>query len=184
MMLYYDAICLKAVFGMLLDVKDLLSGKSDKLDFDVTLNESECTDFTGYTDGTGLAFPIRLSGFVKNSGGLITLFEKADLTLKTDCARCAEPTVYEFGLSLEKTVAGGEVSEDNDDYIFIKENKLDILTPFFEQFLLEKPSKVLCKEDCRGLCPRCGKNLNGGDCACPKNEGDPRLAVLKSLLKK
>ena len=53
-----------------------------------------------------------------------------------------------------------------------------------EALLLDFPRKVLCSEDCPGLCPKCGKSLKGGDCGCPKKEIDPRLAVLATLLQK
>ena len=48
--------------------------------------------------------------------------------------------------------------------------------------LPELPSKLLCKDSCKGLCPKCGKNLNNGSCACSKGEPDPRLAALSQLL--
>ena len=79
--------------------------------------------------------------------------------------------------------SSGDVSRENDDYIFIEDNKLDLLPPVEEQMMLEMPSKTLCREDCLGLCPKCGKNLNEGPCTCEKHETDPRLAVLKTLLK-
>ena len=87
-------------------------------------------------------------------------------------------------ISFEKDIASSaDVSPDNDDYIIIEDKKLDVLPSVEEQIMLEMPSKTLCKEDCRGLCYKCGKNLNEGDCSCEKHEVDPRLAILKTLLK-
>lgn len=51
----------------------------------------------------------------------------------------------------------------------------------WEEFVLALPVKPLCKPDCQGLCPTCGKNRNEGPCSCAPNEGDPRLAVLRGL---
>ena len=51
----------------------------------------------------------------------------------------------------------------------------------FEEFLLALPVKALCSEECKGLCPKCGHNLNAGPCACVNDEGDPRLAALRNL---
>lgn len=51
----------------------------------------------------------------------------------------------------------------------------------FEEFLLALPFKALCSEECKGLCPKCGHNLNTGPCACVRDEGDPRLAALRNL---
>jgi len=53
-----------------------------------------------------------------------------------------------------------------------------------EQVLLQRPTHPLCREDCRGLCPRCGQNLNEGDCGCAEREVDPRWAPLAALSEK
>ena len=53
----------------------------------------------------------------------------------------------------------------------------------YPDIVMGLPTKVLCKDDCRGLCPDCGKDLNLGDCGCQKKEVDPRLAALADLLK-
>ena len=70
----------------------------------------------------------------------------------------------------------------NSIYIIIEDKKFDMLPVVEEEIMLEMPSRTLCKEDCRGLCQKCGKNLNEGDCDCDKKEVDPRLAILKTLL--
>ena len=48
--------------------------------------------------------------------------------------------------------------------------------------ILNYPQKYLCKDDCKGLCPECGKNLNEGDCGCNKTQVDSRLEILKQLM--
>jgi uncharacterized protein len=50
-----------------------------------------------------------------------------------------------------------------------------------EQFVLSLPAKVLCDFACKGLCPRCGANLNLEECGCVEDEGDPRMAVFKNI---
>ena len=106
------------------------------------------------------------------------------VSYQTVCARCVEPVRSKLEISFEKDIASsGEVDDDNDDYIIIVDKKLDILAPVEEEIMLEMPSRTLCKEDCLGLCQKCGKNLNEGDCTCCKKEVDPRLAILKTLLK-
>ena len=110
----------------------------------------------------------------------------AEVKVKYDtmCARCAEPVSSVLEITFEKDIASsGDVSSDNDDYIIIEDKKLDLLIPVEEEIMLEMPSRTLCKEDCLGLCPKCGKNLNEGPCGCNHKEVDPRLAVLLDLLK-
>jgi len=59
--------------------------------------------------------------------------------------------------------------------------ELNVGALLWEQFLLTLPVKPLCGEECRGLCGRCGQNLNLGPCGCPEDEGDPRLAALRNI---
>ena len=69
-----------------------------------------------------------------------------------------------------------------DDYIEAPDYMLDTDALLRDDILLELPSKFLCKDSCKGLCPKCGKNLNMGRCGCPEKEPDPRLAALSKLL--
>ena len=77
-----------------------------------------------------------------------------------------------------------EVKEDELDMGFYKGDELDIEELVAEQIILSVPMKPLCSEACKGLCPRCGADLNAGSCACATNEPDPRLAVLKKFFDK
>lgn len=81
----------------------------------------------------------------------------ASLIYKTACARCAEPVEGKMNFSFEKDIANGGVDEESDDYIFVKNQKIDLSEPLEEELLLVLPAKTLCREDCRGLCPKCGK---------------------------
>ena len=94
-----------------------------------------------------------------------------------------------FTLDLEKTVATrdvlGDIDEDRlDDYAIIEDGFLDMDEPLREQIEMEFPVRFLCKEDCKGLCQRCGKDLNHGPCGCDKKEVDPRLEPLRALLER
>ena len=79
-------------------------------------------------------------------------------------------------------VSGTLQNEDNDSYVVVKNGLLDIDRELVEDLLLEFPMKLLCKNDCKGICSKCGKNLNNNSCEChTKKEIDPRLAILKTL---
>jgi len=106
-----------------------------------------------------------------------------------ECARCLAPVSGEFALDLEKTVASrdmlGDLDEDRlDDYAIIEDGFLDIDEQLREQLEMEFPARFLCKEDCKGLCPKCGRVLNEGDCGCDLKEIDPRMEPLRKLLEK
>ena len=72
--------------------------------------------------------------------------------------------------------------ESNEDFVLLKDFQLPLDELVTTDLLLSLPMKSLCREDCRGLCPQCGHNLNNGECGCRQETVDPRLAALKDLL--
>jgi uncharacterized protein len=111
--------------------------------------------------------------------------------LEVACSRCLDsfevPVDASFELryvpQTENTGEGErEVGEDDLTTSFYREGMLDLIDLMREQFVLALPMKPLCREDCRGLCPECGTNLNKGQCDCTPRWEDPRLAALKTLL--
>ncbi|GAB6162527.1 DUF177 domain-containing protein [Desulfothermus naphthae] len=104
-------------------------------------------------------------------------------TIETLCDRClekAEIKIEDLFRIIEKPK-----EDDSLDISFIVEQKgelfLDLKGLLWERFVLNIPQKILCKEDCKGLCPRCGINLNLYSCNCGKDLGDPRLAIFKKI---
>ena len=168
---------------MILDMMPLLCGEKNKIEFEFSyLPDKDGAVCQSFAD-IDFTSPVKVRGFVKSMAGYMFVHEDIDLEYKTACARCAEPVEGRIGFSFEKDIADEGVSEDNDDYIFIKDQKLDLSEPTDEQLMLELPSKTLCKDDCAGLCVKCGKNLNLGKCSCQEEKGDPRFQILKTLLK-
>ncbi|MBI5408662.1 MAG: DUF177 domain-containing protein [Nitrospirae bacterium] len=118
---------------------------------------------------------------------------KISATLK--CSRCLTEFPRPFDLAFkEEYLPSEDISRDKDheltggemDVSFYSNDELDISELLKEQVLLAAPMKPLCRDDCRGLCPACGEDLNKGACDCRKEEIDPRLASLekfKELLK-
>jgi uncharacterized protein len=116
-------------------------------------------------------------------------------SLKTDleilCARCLDPVHYpiqrEFDLLYRP--AGSDVTEDKEVELkdtdaaisYYEGGGVELTDLLREQILLEVPLKTLCKEECRGLCPHCGINLNTGNCECAQATADPRWEALKDL---
>lgn len=103
------------------------------------------------------------------------------------CGRCLTEFPFEFAERVDVRLlpASGAPREDetrlNRDELetrFYTEPMLDLVEVAAEQFALAVPMKPLCMADCRGICPRCGANLNQGPCACPRNEPDARFAPL------
>ena len=168
---------------MILDMLPILSGSLQQIDFEFSFRPSEDSLLATVYSDVDFAEPIIVTGYVKNMAGYMVLSADVKVCYSTMCARCLEPVSNVLEISFEKDIASSEdVSSENDDYIMIEDKKLDLLPTVEEEIMLEMPSRTLCKEDCRGLCQKCGKNLNEGDCDCDKKEVDPRLAILKTLL--
>ena len=126
--------------------------------------------------------PVAVKGQVRNTGGLVELIYTAEFTYSKPCDRClavAEKTVKQ---DFVHTLALSAENEDTDDIIIVAGYTLDLLGLVRDDILLEMPIKHLCSEECLGLCPVCGQNLNEGSCTCKKDAVDPRMAVLDELL--
>ena len=111
-------------------------------------------------------------------------------TLELPCSRCLEPftTPVDAPFDLryqphaENTGEGErEIAEDDLTTAFYEHDEIDLGQLMREQFYLSLPMKPLCRDECRGLCPVCGTNLNRGACACTHAWEDPRLAALREL---
>ena len=101
------------------------------------------------------------------------------------CDRCASPFDREVSFPINVVLVTELADEENEDeWVFpLEGDSADLDDIVRTVFVLNLDSKLLCKEDCKGLCHRCGKNLNDGPCNCQK-ELDPRFAALKQLLEK
>ena len=102
------------------------------------------------------------------------------------CDRCCEPYEFDFNETIEQIYQIGHSELDSDDEIeLVPEGtrEIDISKPICDVFRLNRPMKLLCKPDCRGLCVQCGINLNFESCDCSHEEIDPRLQKLKMFLK-
>jgi len=103
---------------------------------------------------------------------------------RLECRRCLSPVEVPFRHELELIFVGEEDALDDDVGCYViprRALELDLRETVREELLLAVPQFVECREGCRGLCPRCGANLNAGPCGC-RAESDPRWASLASLL--
>lgn len=127
---------------------------------------------------------VKAAGTVKNTAGVLQMSGTVETTLHGVCDRCAKPFIRKVEFPLHAVlVTELEAEDDADEWTFLLEQDCADLTDIITTtFVLGMDSKLLCREDCKGLCFRCGKDLNEGPCDC-QPEADPRLAVLKQLLK-
>ncbi len=171
---------------MLFDTDEIFE---EGLDFDVRakkesfgIDQPECS----------LAEDVDVSGSLKKTGKDIFLTGRIKTELSLECSRCLEPFRFPVATGVTahfvpESKAGKEhgeveVKTAEVDIEFYDERRVDITQPVRDQILLAVPLVYVCKKDCKGLCPHCGKNLNSGPCGCSEDTPiDPRLEVLKSL---
>ena len=171
---------------MKLDLRPLLAG--DRLlefEYDLALDTYE-HDQRSVLWGVSFPSPMKVRGNITNTAGYMRMTIAASVDYQAECARCLAPINGTFSLNLEKTVATkdmlGEASEDElDDFAIIENGFLETDEPLLMQLEMEFPIRFLCREDCLGLCQRCGTNLNEKSCDCGKGEIDPRLEPLKAI---
>lgn len=172
---------------MKLDLRPLLAGdRLLEIDYELPL-VIDSEDVGSFLYGVDFPSPMKVKGDITNTAGYMRMTLNASVAYRTECARCLAPVTGEFTFSLEKTVAPRELLDDHDedkidDFAIIEDGFLDIDAQLRDQLEMEFPSRFLCKDDCKGLCQRCGRNLNEGTCDCGKDEIDPRLAPLKRIL--
>lgn len=110
-----------------------------------------------------------------------------ELTLKMPCDRCLEDVQKEFHIETDREIDMKETEaqriEALDEMNFISGSNLDVDSFVYGEILLNLPMKVLCSEDCKGICNRCGTNLNRGTCDCDTRSLDPRMAKILDVFK-
>ena len=127
--------------------------------------------------------PVTAEGQVRNTAGVLVMTGCIQTTIHGTCDRCATEFDRQVEFPLDVVLVTELANEENEDeWVFpLEGDSADLDDIVRTVFVLNLDSKLLCKEDCKGLCCRCGRNLNDGPCNCQK-ELDPRFAALKQLL--
>ena len=125
--------------------------------------------------------PVEVEGRVVNHAGALTLEGTAHSRLELACDRCGQPFSRDKTVSLNALLSpDGEEGEEG-ELIPLENGQLDLDEAAATAFVLGMYTKNLCSDDCKGLCAKCGANLNREPCRC-RPEVDPRLAALAQLL--
>lgn len=163
---------------MSIDLKQLFEIPGEKLVLDESLDLSQYELFGTYP----FYLPIKVAGKIENKAGVVFLNMTVDLAMKVCCDRCLDEFERKYQYSFEHVLVP-KLNTDNDEYVVAEDFQLDLEDLVLSDILLNLPSKLLCREDCKGLCSKCGQNLNEGSCDCTDKFVDPRFAVLGELLK-
>ncbi|HYL61984.1 MAG TPA: DUF177 domain-containing protein [Candidatus Methylomirabilis sp.] len=134
--------------------------------------------------------PLEVNATAELLEGQIRIEGQLETKIEMVCARCLEPVVEEVNRSFDLFYAPlpkgakpkeDRLKDDDTEIAFYEGDGLFLADVLREQVLLALPLKVICRSDCRGLCPNCGANLNHEECRCETHATDPRLAPLARL---
>jgi len=140
--------------------------------------------------------PVTVSVHVQRNGDVARLTSVVHAVVKLECARCLEEFTREVsgeftivarrlrkGEVVRKSEEAADIEDDEEDLVLLDydTNEIDIAENVHDALLLEIPLKSICSENCKGLCPVCGQNLNEGECGCKRTGTDPRWNALSDL---
>ncbi|MCR2046881.1 DUF177 domain-containing protein [Acetatifactor muris] len=168
---------------MFVNLSDVLTSEGMQLKKEIPLemNVFECRgerfEITGRTP-VSLVITNAGPGRAKIEGGM-------ELTLQAGCDRCLTEVPVELKLEFDRValMPGGKPTEAEDEVALTEGYQLDTEAFVRNEILINWPVKILCREDCKGICPVCGQNLNMRDCGCDTFVPDPRMAVIQDIFK-
>lgn len=148
-----------------------------------------CAEMGGF-DGVAFESPVIVKGLLTKENERVMVAGSVWAACKIDCSRCLEPveqplefefravyvTPEEFGAEKELELSAADMDTD-----VIVGDSVDLTEIAMEQIALALPTRLFCREDCRGICEKCGENRNLIDCNCADNEPDPRWGALRKL---
>ena len=166
---------------MLLGLSKIIDCPGSSVDFSTSVDLSDLR----YGVSNPVSEPVLARGTVRNTAGVLLMKGSVTTTIHGICDRCAAEFSREIDFPIDVVLVTELSNEENEDeWVFpLEGDSADLDDIVRTVFVLNLDSKLLCRADCKGLCYRCGKNLNEGPCLCEK-ELDPRFAALRQLLEK
>ena len=159
---------------MILDLSPIVNneGKKLNLEFELDLNSAD-SDICFKT-------PVFLTGTLLNIGGSLELSAKVSTVLECICDRCLENFDKPLECSILEVLKKEDAvqTDENPDAIYFQGNSIELDEIVLNDIILSLPIKCVCSDDCKGLCPSCGQNLNVGKCSCDTRTSDPRFDAL------
>lgn len=162
---------------MKLDISELSKKKIDELAFDLSF-DMDHIDRDDYR--INLKSPIKVKGKVALMGEVLEAAGSFSVLAEVQCTRCLEVFDHYFNEDFEETFSK---SLENEEFYPIIEDIMYFDDLVMDNLILSMPVRLLCNDECKGLCHICGVNLNKVDCDCEKETVNPKFAALKDLFK-
>ncbi|MBQ7740849.1 MAG: DUF177 domain-containing protein [Eubacterium sp.] len=163
---------------MLIDFTNLFNSDNEIINIDTVIN---LDDFE-YSTYKPLKNGVKVKGRAYSKADVVYLELNISFDFFGICDRCADEFKKNYSFDIEKLVVSHlENEEDDENYIIVENNELNLDDYLYQEIQLFLPHKMLCNDDCKGLCTKCGANLNYEKCDC-KQDVDPRMEALLQLL--
>lgn len=150
---------------MILQLKRIFERDGEQTILNSSIPLEELGDVVGSLEFTA---PISLSGRIQNIAGMVSLDYNVRTEILLVCDRCLDEFTKDIDMSFSHILVDNENRLSGEDDIYCEDFSLDMTELVVSDLLISFPTKILCSEDCLGLCPVCGKNLNHGECMCDK----------------
>ena len=146
---------------MVFNLRQLFNIVGESKEIEYSISENELSAIHGYS----FSSPVKITGKFFNRAGVVYLEYSVNFSLSLICDRCLDEFEREYTFDFSHIVVPS-VNGNNDDYIVADGESIELNDIAFTDLLLQLPSKILCKDDCKGLCMLCGCNLNVSECNC------------------
>lgn len=168
---------------MLVNLTDIFSSEQKTVTKEVAY-EPDTVDVGGISYDIHSKAPIALT--LKNIGkGKVLVTAKTSFEFELGCDRCLKPVKHIIEIDTQQEVISpdylGEIDEDAEQTVFMEGYQLNVDDLIYSDIVLNWPMKILCREDCKGICRICGKDLNTGECGCDTFVPSPGLAGIKEI---
>lgn len=169
---------------MLLDLKEYFVRDNTEQTTTVECDFKQISSAIGSFDITDKT-PLSLTIFHEKNKNL-KVSGQMELTVDIPCDRCLKPVKRYIAIAFDREFQCGEAkgAESDEQNVYIVDKVfLDIDKIVFDEILIQWPMKIVCSQDCRGICLKCGQDLNVSDCGCDRVVLDPRMAVIQDIFK-
>ena len=168
---------------MLIELSELLSVKDKEVDVCADIEMQRFTSkMCDYEIVDKKPLEVKLRNIGRRKFSLDTVI---NITLNIPCDRCLTDVKHNMNIKVNKEIDMNESESGRvdslDEQSFIEDNTLDLEELVYNEILVHLPMKVLCSENCKGICNRCGANLNSQTCNCDTTELDPRMSKIRDI---
>ncbi len=170
---------------MLIDLSKVLTHEGKKLNIEIApADENFVCELGSFPYADKLPVPVTIT---HTENQVLRLEGSGRVTVRIPCSRCLKPVKVALDIEIDEEIdmkqSDQERVENLDESSYIQNKELDTEKLLHNEILIRWPMRVLCKENCKGICSRCGANLNQGSCDCDTADLDPRMAVISDIFK-